>query len=128
MTDEGMPMGIEWTIEEPVVASVAADAARSTPGVARLEPGVGALLRAWGRTKWQRVKGITPAPAEGVVVNLDGDGVQVHVGIATTGHTQAAAVARRVQREVRHAITRDTGLAVDEVSVVILDIEPVATP
>lgn len=121
-------MGIEWTIEEPVVAGVAAVAARRTPGVARLEPGVGALLRAWGHTKWQRVKGITPAPADGVLVHLDGGGVQVHVGIATTGHTEAAAVARRVQREVRHAITRDTGLTVDEVSVVVLDIEPVATP
>ncbi|TVT21382.1 Asp23/Gls24 family envelope stress response protein [Amycolatopsis acidiphila] len=120
-------MGIEWVVEEPVVAAVAADAARRTPGVARLEAGVGGLVRAWGRAKWQQVKGITPAPAEGVLVELGGDAVRVRLSIATSGDAQAAAVARAVQHAVYRAVTRDTGLAVDEVSVTVLDIEPVAT-
>ncbi|NKQ52131.1 Asp23/Gls24 family envelope stress response protein [Amycolatopsis sp. K13G38] len=120
-------MAIEWAIEEPVVAGIAAHAARGIPGVARLETGVGGLLRAWGRSKWQQAKGITPVATDGVAVRVDGESVRVRVGIATSGHAQAAVVARRVQREVRQAITRDTGLTVDEVSVAVLDIEPAST-
>ncbi|GHF33819.1 putative alkaline shock family protein YloU [Amycolatopsis bartoniae] len=119
-----MSRDIEWIVEEPVVAAVAADAARRTPGVVRLETGVGRLVREWGRARWQQVKGLTPAPAEGVLVEPAGDAVKVRLGIATAGHTQAAAVARRVQREVRGAVRRDTGLDVAEVSVAVLDIEP----
>ena len=119
-----MGRDVEWVVEEPVVAAVAADAARRTPGVARLETGVGGLVRAWGRATWQQVKGLTPAPAEGVLVEPAGDAVTVRLGIATSGHVQAAVVARRVQREVRGAVRRDTGLDVAEVSVAVLDIDP----
>ncbi|HVV07747.1 Asp23/Gls24 family envelope stress response protein [Amycolatopsis sp.] len=121
-------MSVQWIIEEPVVAAVAADAARATPGVVRLEAGVAGLLRAWGRGKWQQVKGIDPVPAEGVLAE-SGDGeLRVRVGIATAGQVPAAAVARQVQREVRRAVTHHTGLDVAEVSVVVLDIEPAAAP
>lgn len=125
-TSENATVTVEKVVEEPVMAAVAADAARRTPGVVRLESGVGGLVRAWGRARWQRVKGITPAPAEGVLVELLGDAVRVRLGIATSGHRQAAVVARQVQRDVRAAIVRDTGLAVEDVSVVVLDIEPMA--
>lgn len=124
---EAVSRSLEWVVEVPVVASVAANAARRTPGVARLEPGVGGLVRAWGRAKWQQIKGITPAPAEGVLVELEGDAVRIRLSIATSGNAQAAVVARSVQREVRRAVTRDTGLAVGKVSVTVLDIEPAAT-
>jgi uncharacterized alkaline shock family protein YloU len=126
MTNEDVKVTVENVVEEPVVAAVAADAARRTPGVVRLETGVSGLVRTWGRATWQQVKGISPAPAEGVLVELLGDAVRVRLGIATSGHQQASVVARQVQREVRTAVVRDTGLAVDEVSVVVLDIEPVA--
>lgn len=126
MTSEEPAVTVERVVEEPVVAAVAADAARRTPGVVRLETGVGGLVRAWGRATWQQVKGITPAPAEGVLVELLGDAVRVRLAVATSGHRQAAAVARAAQREVRNAVTRETGLAVEEVSVAVLDIEPVA--
>lgn len=120
-------MGIEWAIEEPVVAGIAAYAARGVPGVSRLETGVGGLLRSWGRSKWQQAKGITPVATDGVEVSVEGATVRVRLGIATNGLAQAASVARRVQREVRDAIVRDTGLTVDEVAVAVLDIEPAST-
>lgn len=126
MTSEDAAVTVENVVEEPVVAAVAAHAARRTPGVVRLETGVAGLVRAWGRAAWQQVKGISPAPAEGVLVELLGDAVRVRLGIATSGSRPAAAVVRQVQREVRAAVVRDTGLPVDEVSVVVLDIEPVA--
>ncbi|KAA9166302.1 Asp23/Gls24 family envelope stress response protein [Amycolatopsis acidicola] len=121
-------MSAQWIIEEPVVAAVAADAALATPGVVRLETGVGGLVRSWGRGKWQQVKGITPAPATGALAEFGDGDLRVRVGIATSGAVPAAAVARQVQREVRAAVTKQTGLDVAEVSVVVLDIEPAEVP
>ncbi|GHE81838.1 hypothetical protein GCM10017786_10520 [Amycolatopsis deserti] len=116
-------MHVEWIVEDAVVASVAAHAARSVPGVARLEPGVAGLVRGWGRARWQQVKGLTPAPADGVSVRRAGDDVEVWVGIATRAGAQVAAVARAVQREVRARLHRDTGVRPGQVSVTVLDIE-----
>nr|WP_208406288.1 Asp23/Gls24 family envelope stress response protein [Amycolatopsis granulosa] len=117
---------VEWIVEDAVVAAVAAHAARSVPGVARLEPGVAGLVRGWGRARWQQVKGLTPAPADGVTVRRAGDEFEVCVGIATRAGTQVAAVALAVQHEVRAALIRDTGVVPGQVSVTVLDVEPEA--
>jgi uncharacterized alkaline shock family protein YloU len=114
----------EFVIADAVVASVAARAAATTPGVVRLEPGLKGLVTAWSRAARQRWKGLDPAPAEGVRVRAGGATVSVEVDIVTSAADQAAAVGQAVQRSVSRAVTAETGLIVGSVTVSILDIEP----
>ncbi|AXB42288.1 Asp23/Gls24 family envelope stress response protein [Amycolatopsis albispora] len=114
----------EWVIGEPVVAAVAAAAAAGVPGVARVEPGLFGLVGSLGRTLRQQVKGLDPAPTEGVRVSFDPDErVRVDVDLVLTGAGQVAAVAQAVQRTVAKAVAEATGLAVAAVSVAVLDVE-----
>jgi uncharacterized alkaline shock family protein YloU len=113
----------EFVISDAVIASVAARAAAATSGVVRLEPGLKGLVTAWSRAARQRWKGLDPAPAEGVRVRVMGGTVSVHVDIVTSAVDQAVVVGQAVQRAVSRAVTAETGLRVDEVSVSILDIE-----
>jgi uncharacterized alkaline shock family protein YloU len=52
----------------------------------------------------------------------------VQVDLVTSGVDQAAAVGRAVQRSVTRVVAEQTGLAVAEVVVSVLDIEPVLEP
>ncbi|MBN6042063.1 Asp23/Gls24 family envelope stress response protein [Amycolatopsis sp. 195334CR] len=114
----------EWVIGEPVVAAVAAAAAAGVPGVVRLEPGVFGLVGSLGRTLRQQVKGLDPAPTEGVRVSYEGnESVRVEVDLVLSGAGQVAAVAQAVQRAVAGAVAAATGLAVAAVSVAVLDVE-----
>ncbi|QFU89256.1 Asp23/Gls24 family envelope stress response protein [Amycolatopsis sp. YIM 10] len=114
----------EWVIGEPVVAAVAAAAAAGVPGVARLEPGVLGLVGSLGRTLRQQVKGLDPAPTEGVRVSYEDNAeVRLEVDLVLSGSEQVAAVAQAVQRAVAGAVTAATGLAVASVSVAVLDVE-----
>lgn len=119
-----MSLETEFVISDAVIASVAARAALTTSGVVRLEPGLKGLVTAWSRAARQRWKGLDPAPAEGVRVRVIAGSVSVHVDLVTSAVDQAAAVGQAVQRAVSRAVTVETGLVVDEVSVSILDIEP----
>jgi uncharacterized alkaline shock family protein YloU len=119
-----MSLETEFVISDAVIASVAARAAMTTSGVVRLEPGLKGLVTAWSRAARQRWKGLDPAPAEGVRVRVIAGSVSVHVDLVTSAVDQAAAVGQAVQRAVSRAVTVETGLVVDEVSVSILDIEP----
>jgi uncharacterized alkaline shock family protein YloU len=119
-----MSLETEFVISDAVIASVAARAAMTTSGVVRLEPGLKGLVTAWSRAARQRWKGLDPAPAEGVRVRVMAGSVSVHVDLVTSAVDQAAAVGQAVQRAVSRAVTVETGLVVDEVSVSILDIEP----
>ncbi|MGK3200201.1 Asp23/Gls24 family envelope stress response protein [Amycolatopsis sp. MEPSY49] len=117
-------MSVEYVIADPVIAGVAARAAITTPGVVRLEPGLRGLVTAWTRAARQRWKGLDPAPADGVRVRTTDGRVSVEVDLVTSAADQAAAVGRAVQRSVGRFVTEQTGLAVDGVSVSIMDIEP----
>ncbi|MFD9737942.1 Asp23/Gls24 family envelope stress response protein [Umezawaea sp. NPDC059074] len=115
-------MTAEHVITKPVVAAVAAHAASRVVGVVRVEPGVTGLVGSVARAARQRLKGLDPAPTEGVRVRMDGD-VRMEIDIVTSAHDQAAAVARAVQRAVTRAVTAATGLPVAAVTVCVLDIE-----
>jgi uncharacterized alkaline shock family protein YloU len=112
----------------PDPARATAPAALATPGVARLEPGLVGLVTAWTRAARQRWKGLDPAPADGVRVRTADGRLTVQVDLVTSGVDQAAAVGRAVQRSVTRVVAEQTGLAVAEVVVSVLDIEPVLEP
>ncbi|KDN17626.1 Asp23/Gls24 family envelope stress response protein [Amycolatopsis rifamycinica] len=117
-------MSVEHVVADPVIASVAARAAITTPGVVRLEPGLRGLVTAWTRAARQRWKGLDPAPADGVRVRTADGRVTIQIDLVTAGADQAAAVGRAVQRSVTRFVAEQTGLVVDEVTVSIMDIEP----
>lgn len=119
-------MSVDYVVADPVIASVAARAALTTPGVVRLEPGVRGLVTSWTRAARQRWKGLDPAPADGVRVRTADGRLTVQIDLVTTAADQAAAVGRAVQRSVARFVAEQTGLVVDEVWVSILDIEPVS--
>ncbi|AUI57299.1 Asp23/Gls24 family envelope stress response protein [Amycolatopsis sp. BJA-103] len=127
MTREQAPAGqlVETVISPPVIAAVAAHAAAKVPGVVRLEPGLRGLAGSLTRIARQRIKGLEPAPTEGVRAFLDHDppGVRVEIDVSLSGLDQAAATAQAVQRAVSRAVTEATGLTPSAVSVSILDIE-----
>ncbi|MEV5715141.1 Asp23/Gls24 family envelope stress response protein [Amycolatopsis mediterranei] len=117
---------VDYVIADPVIASVAARAAITTPGVVRLEPGLRGLVTAWTRAARQRWKGLDPAPADGVRVRTTDGRVTIQIDLVTAAADQAAAVGRAVQRAVTRFVAEQTGLVVAEVTVSILDIEPAA--
>ncbi|KZB85360.1 Asp23/Gls24 family envelope stress response protein [Amycolatopsis regifaucium] len=116
---------VETVITPPVIAAVAAHAAAKVPGVARLEPGLRGLAGSLTRIARQRIKGLDPAPTEGVRAFVDHDppDVRVEIDLSVTGLDQTAATAQAVQRAVSRAVTEATGLTPSAVSVTVLDIE-----
>ncbi|AGM04746.1 Asp23/Gls24 family envelope stress response protein [Amycolatopsis keratiniphila] len=127
MTREQAPARqlVETVIAPPVIAAVAAHAAARVPGVVRLEPGLRGLAGSLTRIARQRIKGLEPAPTEGVraFVEHDPPDVRVEIDLSLSGLDQAAATAQAVQRAVGKAVTEATGLTPSAVSVSILDIE-----
>lgn len=113
----------ESVVSGSVVAAVAVNAANGVPGV-RVQPGLGDLAGSVARLARQRVKGLDPAPTEGVRVRFAADGsAAVEVNVAISGQDQAAVTARLVQDAVTGAVTTATGLAVTSVLVAVLDID-----
>lgn len=125
MTPEPPPSAppIETVISSSVIAAIAAHAATKVPGVARLEPGLRGLAGSLTRIARQRIKGLDPAPTEGVRAFTEDGEVRVEVDLATSGQVQAAATAQAVQRAVTRAVAEATGLTPAAVSVSVLDIE-----
>lgn len=125
MTPEQAPARqlTETVISPPVIAAVAGHAAAKVPGVVRLEPGLRGLAGSLTRIARQRIKGLEPAPTEGVRAVVDQDDVRVEIDLSLSGLDQAAATAQAVQRAVSQAVTEATGLTPSAVSVSILDIE-----
>nr|WP_232328256.1 Asp23/Gls24 family envelope stress response protein [Kibdelosporangium sp. MJ126-NF4]CEL19522.1 hypothetical protein [Kibdelosporangium sp. MJ126-NF4]CTQ94678.1 hypothetical protein [Kibdelosporangium sp. MJ126-NF4] len=113
----------ESVVSGSVVAAVAVNAANGVSGV-RVQPGLGDLVGSVARLARQRVKGLDPAPTEGVRVRFGPDGsAAVEVNIAISGQDQAAVTARLVQDAVTAAVCTATGLVVSSVLVSILDID-----
>jgi uncharacterized alkaline shock family protein YloU len=113
----------ECVVAPPVVAAVAVHAAGAVSGVVRLEPRLTGLVTSMVRAARQRVKGLDPAPTEGVRCDIVDGQVWLEIDLVTSGQDQAIAVARRVQHTVARAVTSATGLAVASVTVSVLDIE-----
>jgi uncharacterized alkaline shock family protein YloU len=109
-------------ITEPVIASVAADAALATPGVIRLEVGVTGLMRQLGRHTRARWAGLTPAPSAGVSVELASGEATVHLDVVVAADRTALDIATALQSAVADAVAVNTGVPVSSVSVAIMDI------
>lgn len=122
----------ELVIDDTVAAAIAAHAARSVPGVIRLEPGLsGFVTHLAGRARHQLRPGDAggPASTEGVEASVDGGTARVHVDLSTSAEAQAATIAQAVQEAVPAALRADAGLIATEVSVSVLDItQPHAHP
>ncbi|WP_020496519.1 Asp23/Gls24 family envelope stress response protein [Sciscionella marina] len=115
--------GAEWVFDEAVLAAIAVDAARRTPGVVRMEPGLRGLLDRMGRGVRERLGGLERAPSEGArAVMADGE-VRIGLDLAVSGSARAADVAARAQRAVAEAIASATGLTASVVTVSVLDVE-----
>lgn len=115
---------LETVISREVVAAIGAHAAASTPGVVRLEAGVGELLAGLRRSARHRVTGITPAPVTGTSATVSAGLARLRVEIAASGDQPVAVTAAAVQRSVARAVTAATGLLVTGVNVAILDVGP----
>lgn len=105
------------------VAAAAADAARATAGVVRLQPGVWGLVRRLSQEVWERATGQEYPDTGGVEATLDGDRVRIDLTVVTDARAQAAAVVRALQQAVSEAVTDATGLLVSVVSVHVTDID-----
>ncbi|MFI6869477.1 Asp23/Gls24 family envelope stress response protein [Nocardia sp. NPDC050406] len=115
----------EYVIADSVVASVAARAAASVPGVVRLEPGLRGLVVGLARSGRQLLGRAESAPADGVrVTRTANGGYGVQVDLSLGAGCRAAEVGARVQDAVVRTVLEQTGVTVDEVAVTILDIEP----
>ncbi|MGW6442772.1 Asp23/Gls24 family envelope stress response protein [Lentzea sp. NPDC055074] len=112
---------IETVVSPAVVAAVAVHAAELVPGV-RVQPGLAGLVSSVVRTARQQIKGLVPAPVEGVRVRPAGVGVELEVDVVMSGQDQAAVVARAVQRSVRAVVPELTGVVVGSVVVTVVDV------
>lgn len=112
---------IETVVSAPVVAAVVVHAAERVAGV-RVQPGVAGLVSSVVRAARQQIKGLQPAPVEGVRVRWSGAAAVLEVDIVISGLDQAAAVARAVQRSVRTLVPELTGVEVESVLVTVVDV------
>ena len=112
---------IETVVSAPAVAAVAVHAAERVAGV-RVQPGVAGLVSSVVRAARQQIKGLQPAPVEGVRVRWSGAVALLEVDVVISGQDQAAAVARAVQRSVRALVPELTGVEVESVLVTIVDV------
>lgn len=117
---------VQVVLDESVVAAVAAHAARRTPGVLRVETGLGGLVqRLAARARLQARPGPDddrPADRGGVRVQLDGGHAEVRVDLAVTADVPLTACAHEVQRRVVQALVSDVGLVSATVAVSVLDV------
>ncbi|MEV6238690.1 Asp23/Gls24 family envelope stress response protein [Lentzea sp. NPDC051838] len=112
---------IETVVSAPVVAAIAVHAAERVAGV-RVQPGVAGLVGSVVRVARQQIKGLRPAPVEGVRVRWAGAAVLLEVDVVISGEDQAAAVARAVQRSVRALVPELAGVEVESVLVTVVDV------
>ncbi|HEX2130248.1 MAG TPA: Asp23/Gls24 family envelope stress response protein [Actinophytocola sp.] len=119
--DSGSPGGAEAVLGAPVLAAVAVHAACAVPGVRRTEPGLVGLLSSAVRQARHRVRGLAPAPVEGVRVRVAGDRVRLAVAVSVSG--PAMRVGQAVQRAVATAVAEQAGVSGVDVEVSIVDIE-----
>ncbi len=118
---------VEVVLAESVVAAVAAHTARRTPGVLRVETGLGGLVQRLAVRARHEVRADSddedrPADTGGVDVELVGDEADVHVFLAVQAGFPVTACAHEVQRRVVEALVTDVGLRQVRVAVSVLDV------
>jgi uncharacterized alkaline shock family protein YloU len=118
----GDHLGDPLTVTEIRVAATAADAARSTRGVAHLQPGLWGLVHQFGSELWTRVTGQPRPDTAGVEVAMDRDTVTIDVAFVADGCRPAADVGADVQRRVHAAVLAAHDIAADRVAVHVVDI------
>lgn len=104
------------------VAAAAADAARATPGVGRLQPGLWGLVQQLSHELWRHATGEPYPDVAGVEVELVDGAARVDVTLATDGTRPAAQVAAAVQRAVVDAVAVRTAVPVVSVAVHVCEI------
>jgi len=113
-------------IGESVLAAITVRAATAVPGVVRVEPGLTGLVASVARATRQRLKGLDPAPTEGVRVTVEHDlagasSVRLTVAVAVRG--RAVEIGAAVQRAVAASVAASAGVTVSAVTVSIMDID-----
>ncbi|MEU0543150.1 Asp23/Gls24 family envelope stress response protein [Nocardia sp. NPDC005978] len=115
----------EIVVSDAVIAGVAARAAAAVPGVVRLEPGLRGMVAGWARSGKQLLRGQESLAGDGVRVEKTTDGGRaIRVDVSLGGDGRAAEVGAAIQRAVTGAVLEHTGVRIEQVSVVIIDIEP----
>jgi uncharacterized alkaline shock family protein YloU len=104
------------------VASAAAGAARATPGVERLQPGLWGLVQQLSHELWERATGEAYPDVAGVEVEMQDGVALVDVTLATDGTIPAGQVAAAVQRAVVDAVAARTAVPVLSVAVHVCEI------
>ena len=104
------------------VAAAAADAARATPGVERLQPGLWGLVQQLSHELWEHATGEPYPDVAGVEVELRDEVAVVDVTLATDGTLPAGQVAAAVQRAVVDAVAVRTAVPVVSVAVHVCEI------
>lgn len=113
-------------IDGGVIADLAIQAVRDTPGVLRLEPTLRNLLTGLGPRLGRNLPGtggrVKTSRHDGVWATVRGGRADVQVDIATDIAFTALAVAEELQRRIRQRISL-TGLEAGRIDVTILAIE-----
>lgn len=110
-------------LTEVRVAAATAQAARATPGVVRLQPGLWGLVRQFSQQVWERVTGNPYPDVAGVEVQLDDGSATIELTLVTDGRRPAASIVAAVQRAVVKAVTTQTGLTGPNVAVHVCEID-----
>ncbi len=126
MTSTAIGDSATAVIGESVLAAITVRAATAVPGVVRVEPGLTGLVASVARTARQRLKGLDPAPTEGVRVTVEHDlagasSVRLTVAVAVRG--RAVEIGAAVQRAVAASVAASAGVTVSAVTVSIMDID-----
>lgn len=87
------------------LAATAADIARATPGVLRLQPGLWGLVQQLSRELWEHVTGDPYPDLGGVEAELRDRVAHIDITLVADGHRPAAAVAADVQHAVAATVT-----------------------
>ena len=109
-------------VREIRIAAAAAAAARATPGVAHLQPGLWGLVQQLGTELWTRVTGQPRPDTAGIEVRIDGDAVTIEVTLVADGRRAASATAGEVQRNVHRAVHAAHDIAPRRIAVHVVDI------
>lgn len=118
----------DWAPDDVMVevraADAAARAARTVPGVVRLQPGVLGLLAQLAAQAFERATGTALPDIAGVQADLADDrAVRIELQIVIDGGYQAAAVGAMVHQAVTEVVPAVAGVTVNEVRVHIVEVD-----
>jgi uncharacterized alkaline shock family protein YloU len=118
----GDHLGDPAPVTEIRVAATAADAARSTPGVAHLQPGLWGLVHHLGNELWTRVTEQPRPDTAGIEVRIDGGTLTIDVTLVADGRRPVSVVAGDVQRNVYLAVRATHDIEPRQIAIHVIDI------